>query len=191
MIFLELFFSFFKIGLFGFGGGYAMLSMIQGEIVTNHNWLSMAEFANIVAVSQVTPGPISINAATYVGYATLMNAGYCEWLSVLGSLTATVAVCLPSFLLMIVVLKVFNRYRHTNGMEGMFGVLRPTVVGLIAAAVLLMMTKENFGTPGEDGWQFGVSIFLCIATFAGIQWMKINPIRMICYCAVAGLLLFF
>lgn len=191
MIFLELFFSFFKIGLFGFGGGYAMLSMIQGEIVTNHNWLSMAEFANIVAVSQVTPGPISINAATYVGYATLMNAGYCEWLSVLGSLTATLAVCLPSFLLMIVVLKVFNRYRHTNGMEGMFGVLRPTVVGLIAAAVLLMMTKENFGTPGEDGWQFGVSIFLCIATFAGIQWMKINPIRMICYCAVAGLLLFF
>ena len=191
MIFLELFFSFFKIGLFGFGGGYAMLSMIQGEIVTNHNWLSMAEFANIVAVSQVTPGPISINAATYVGYATLMNAGYSEWLSVLGSLTATVAVCLPSFLLMIVVLKVFNRYRHTNGMEGMFGVLRPTVVGLIAAAVLLMMTKENFGTPGEDGWQFGVSIFLCIATFAGIQWMKINPIRMICYCAVAGLLLFF
>ena len=191
MIFLELFFSFFKIGLFGFGGGYAMLSMIQGEIVTNHNWLSMAEFANIVAVSQVTPGPISINAATYVGYATLMNAGYSEWLSVLGSLTATLAVCLPSFLLMIVVLKVFNRYRHTNGMEGMFGVLRPTVVGLIAAAVLLMMTKENFGTPGEDGWQFGVSIFLCIATFAGIQWMKINPIRMICYCAVAGLLLFF
>lgn len=191
MIYLELFFSFFKIGLFGFGGGYAMLSMIQGEIVSNHNWLSMAEFANIVAVSQVTPGPISINAATYVGYATLMNAGYSEWFAILGSLTATVAVCLPSFLLMIVVLKVFRRYRHTSGMEGMFWVLRPTVVGLIAAAVLLMMTKENFGTPAEDGWQFGISIFLCVATFVGIQWMKINPIRMIVYCAVAGLLLFF
>ena len=191
MIYLQLFFSFFKIGLFGFGGGYAMLSMIQGEIVTANMWLSMEEFTNIVAVSQVTPGPISINAATYVGYATLMNAGYSEWLSVLGSLTATLAVCLPSFLLMIFIVKAFQHYRHTAGVETMFSLLRPTVVGLIAAAVLLLLTEENFGSPGRSPRQFGISIFLFVATFAGIQWMKINPIRMICYCAVAGLLLFY
>ena len=75
MLFLELFLTFFQIGLFGFGGGYAMLSMIQGEVVTSHNWLSSAEFTDIVAISQMTPGPIGINSATYVGYTATINAG--------------------------------------------------------------------------------------------------------------------
>ena len=103
MIFLELFLTFFKIGLFGFGGGYAMLSLIQGEVVSEHAWLTGAEFTDIVAVSQVTPGPIGINSATYVGYAAVTHAGYSAAWGMLGSFLATLAVVLPSFLLMLLV----------------------------------------------------------------------------------------
>ena len=95
MLFLQLFYTFFKIGLFGFGGGYAMLSMIQGEVVTRYGWLTPQEFTDIVAISQMTPGPIGINSATYVGYSTIVDAGYAPWIGVLGSATATFAVILP------------------------------------------------------------------------------------------------
>lgn len=168
-----------------------MLSLIQDEIVRAHAWMTMTEFTDIVAVSQMTPGPISINAATYVGYSTLINAGYGEAMAALGSLVATLAVCMPSFLLMIVVIKVFKRYRHAQSVESMFGLLRPTVVGLIAAAVLLLLTEQNFGSWEESPWQFGISVFLFAATFVGTQKMKINPITMLCCCAAAGLLLFY
>ena len=106
MIFLQLFYTFFKIGLFGFGGGYAMLSMIQGEVVTRHGWLSPQEFTDIVAISQMTPGPIGINSATYVGF-TVTG-------SVWGSITATFAVVLPSFLLMLIISKFFLKYQKSS-----------------------------------------------------------------------------
>ena len=96
MIFLELFYTFLKIGLFSFGGGYGMLSVIQGEVVTRHSWISSSEFADIVAVSQMTPGPIGINSATYVGYTAVVNSGGTEIMGILGSLTASFAVMLPS-----------------------------------------------------------------------------------------------
>ena len=105
MIFLLLFYTFFKIGLFGFGGGYAMLSLIQGEVVTRYGWLTTSQFTDIVAISQMTPGPIGINSATYVGYTALVNAGYSPAVGILGSLMATVAVVLPSFILMLTVTK--------------------------------------------------------------------------------------
>ena len=98
MIYLELFYTFFIIGLFGFGGGYGMLSLIQTETVVNHHWLSSAEFTNIVAVSQMTPGPIGINSATYCGYTAVHNAGFGAGMAVLGSLTATIALVLPSLI---------------------------------------------------------------------------------------------
>ena len=101
MIFLELFYTFFIIGLFGFGGGYGMLSLIQTETVIHHQWLSSAEFTNIVAISQMTPGPIGINAATYCGYTATHNAGFNTWMAMLGSATATFALVLPSLILMI------------------------------------------------------------------------------------------
>ena len=88
MIFLELFITFFQIGLFGFGGGYGMLSLIQTETVVRHQWLTSAEFTNIVAISQMTPGPIGINSATYCGYTAVHNAGFNETMAVLGSATA-------------------------------------------------------------------------------------------------------
>lgn len=191
MIYFQLFYTFFIIGLFGFGGGYGMLSLIQTETVTHHHWLSSAEFTNIVAISQMTPGPIGINSATYCGYAAVHNAGQNGMMAVLGSATATLALVLPSFILMILISRMFMKYMQTPTVKSVFTGLRPAVVGLLAAATLLLCNEENFSSPSANPWQFGVSIFLFLATFVGTMWMKINPIRMICFAAVAGLVLLY
>jgi chromate transporter len=191
MIYIQLFITFFKIGLFGFGGGYGMLSLIQHDTVEQWHWLSSSEFTDIVAISQMTPGPIGINSATYCGYTAIANAGYSMPMAILGSAVATFALVLPSLILMILISKMFMRYMHHHTIESMFQGLRPAVVGLLAAATLLLMTSDNFSTPKEDLWQFCISCFLFAASFYGVMVMKINPIRMICYCAVAGLLLLY
>lgn len=191
MIYIQLFITFFKIGLFGFGGGYGMLSLIQHDTVEQWHWLSSSEFTDIVAISQMTPGPIGINSATYCGYTAIANAGYSMPMAILGSAVATFALVLPSLILMILISKMFMRYMHHHTIESMFQGLRPAVVGLLAAATLLLMTSDNFSTPKEDLWQFGVSCFLFAASFYGVMMIKINPIRMICYCAIAGLVLLY
>lgn len=190
MLYLKLFYVFFKIGLFGFGGGYAMLSMIQGEVVTANHWLTTSEFADMVAISQSTPGPIGINTATYAGYMAVMNEGGSVGMAVAGSALSTFAVVLPSFLLVLLVLRVLHRYREHPITKQIFAVLRPTVVGLLIAAVLVMLTKENFSSPGDNPWQFWISIFLFLYAFIGTALMKIHPIRIICMCGAAGLLLY-
>ena len=191
MIFLDLFFTFFKIGLFGFGGGYGMLSLIQHETVERAHWLSTAEFTDIVAISQMTPGPIGINSATYCGYTAIHNAGYGHFMGILGSATTTIALILPSLILMILISRLFMRYMNTRPVRSVFAGLRPAVVGLLAAATLLLCNAENFSTPTEDLWQFSVSCALFAATAFGTGYLKINPIRMICYAAFAGLLLLY
>ena len=191
MIFLQLFYTFFIIGLFGFGGGYGMLSLIQTETVIRHHWLSSAEFTNIVAISQMTPGPIGINSATYCGYTAVHNAGFTGGMAVLGSVTATVALVLPSLILMLLISTMFLKYMKTPLVQSVFMGLRPVVVGLLAAATLLLCNAENFSSPNINLWQFCISLALFIATFVGTMWLKINPIRMICYAAVAGLLLLY
>lgn len=191
MIFLKLFWTFFKIGLFGFGGGYGMLSLIQMETVHNHHWLSSAEFTNIVAISQMTPGPIGINSATYCGFTAIHNTGMGNALSVLGSLVATFSLVLPSFVLMILISKMFMRYMKARVVQSVFDGLRPTVVGLLAAATIMLLNKENFGSPVDTTWQFIISVLLFAATFYGTMFVKINPIKMIGYAAIAGLLLLY
>ena len=136
MIFLELFITFFQIGLFGFGGGYGMLSLIQGEVVHKHAWLTTSEFTDIVAISQMTPGPIGINSATYCGYTAVHNAGFGYWMSILGSFTATFALVLPSLILMVLIAKMLMKYMQTQAVQSVFLGLRPAVVGLLAAATL-------------------------------------------------------
>ncbi len=103
MIWLQLLYVYLKIGIFGFGGGYAMLSLIQADVVDRYKWISLQEFTDIVAISQMTPGPIGINSATYIGYTAIHNAGYSPFMAVLGSCLTTFAVCLPSFILVLVI----------------------------------------------------------------------------------------
>ena len=191
MIYFNLFITFFKIGLFGFGGGYGMLSLIQHETVERWQWLSSSDFTDIVAISQMTPGPIGINSATYCGYTACANAGFSMPMSILGSATATFALVLPSLILMILIAKMFMRFMHHHSVESVFRGLRPAVVGLLAAATLLLCTRENFSTPTENLWQFCISCFLFVAAFYGVKVIKINPIRMILYCAIAGLVLLY
>lgn len=191
MIFILLFITFFQIGLFGFGGGYGMLSLIQTEVVQRNHWLTTSQFTDIVAISQMTPGPIGINSATYCGYTAVHNAGYGNMMSVVGSATATFALVLPSFLLMILISKMFLKYMNTQAVQSVFTGLRPAVVGLLGAATLLLMTPENFSLPAVNPWQFWISCALFVATFVGTYYIKINPIRMIAYSAVAGLVLLY
>lgn len=188
MIFILLFITFLQIGLFGFGGGYGMLSLIQTEVVVRHHWMSSAEFTNIVAISQMTPGPIGINTATYCGYTAVANDGYGTAMAFFGSLTATFALVLPSLVLMILISKMLMKYMHTKTVQYVFEGLRPAVVGLLAAATLLLLNEENFSTPA-DTWYFSVSTAIFIASFVGVFWVKVNPLKMIAMAAFAGLLL--
>lgn len=187
MIFLQLFYTFFKIGLFGFGGGYAMISMIQGEVVTRHEWLSSNEFTDIIAISQMTPGPIGINSATYVGYSAVVNAGYSHAVGILGSTIATVSVVLPSFILMVLISKFFLKYQKHPIISSVFEGLRPGVVGLLAAAALVLMNGENFGT---YNWQILTSIILFAGTFIASYRYKVNPILLIVICGIIGYVTF-
>ena len=112
MIYLELFLTFFLIGMFTIGGGYSMLPLIQNQVVNVHGWIDETTFTDIVAISQMTPGPIGINSATYIGYEVLLNSGASEFMSVLGSFTATFAVVLPSFIIVLLLCKVYETWKN-------------------------------------------------------------------------------
>lgn len=163
-----------------------MLSVIQGEIVTRHAWLTSAEFTDIVAVSQMTPGPIGINSATYVGYTAAMNATGSAAVAVAGSLLASLAVMLPSFVIMLTISRYFMKYCKHPMVEAVFTALRPAVVGLIASAALLLMTEENFGSPAKDAVQFAVSLLLFITAFVATKWFKVSPIVIVIACGAVG-----
>lgn len=182
MIWLQLFLVYLKIGILGFGGGYAMLSLIQADVVDRYRWISLQEFTDIVAISQMTPGPIGINSATYIGYTAIHNAGYSMPVSVLGSCLTTFSVCLPSFLLVLFISYAFAKFRHNKYVEFAFLGLRPATVGLIAAAALLLMNEENF---------IDYKSYLIFAAAFVLTWKwKIHPILMIALAGVAGLLLY-
>ncbi len=174
MIYWQLLCVYLKIGLFGFGGGYAMLSLIQYEVVDKHRWMTLSEFTDIVAISQMTPGPIGINSATYIGYMVTHNV----W----GAVVATVAVCLPSFLLALFISCFFARVKSNRYVEAAFEGLRPITVGLIAAAALLLMNGENFIDYK--------SILIFLVAFVLTWKYKLHPILLICLAGLAGLILY-
>ena len=195
-LFLELFWNFFLIGAFTIGGGYAMLSLIQGEVVTAHHWISESTFTDIVAISQMTPGPIGINTATYVGYDVLFQATGSHLLGVAGSATATLALVIPSFILVLLIVRFYTRFRSSVLFEGVMGWLRPVVVGLIGAAAIILVVKTTWfqGTPAfsvvRDNFPDWKSWCLLAATFAAAYWGKVNPILVIVGGAVLGLLIY-
>ena len=185
-IYLKLFWTFFKIGLFGFGGGYGMLSLIQNEVVEKQHWISNSEFTDIVAVSQMTPGPIGINSATYVGFKAMENAGMSRTEAVCGSLLASFSVMLPSFILMLLISAFFMRYKDHNSVQTVLKWLRPVVVGMLAAAVLLLLNEENLGAFNKDNLQLYVSIGLFALAFVATYFWKIGPIKVILLAGLFG-----
>lgn len=174
MIYLQLFYTFFIIGLFTFGGGYAMLSLIQNEVVVNHAWITAGEFTDMVAISQMTPGPIGINSATYVGYAVSGN--------IFGSLVATFAVCLPSFLIILTICKIYSRFKESNVFASLMKTLRPIVIGMIGAAAGILITKENF--IDWSSWVLFAGAFIASWRF------KTNPILLIIIGGAIGYLIY-
>ena len=192
----QLFFTFFFIGLFNFGGGGAMLSLIQGQVVTAHPWITQAEFTDIVAISQSTPGPIGINCATFVGFEVLENAGFDVWAGVLGSTLATLATVLPSFLVFFLIIKIFNKFHESRTFADTMRALRPAVAGLIGAAALVMIFRTVWasGVPSVSlltenfpDWKAWV---LFAAAFALGYTKKAGPIAIILGAGVLGLLIY-
>ena len=165
MIFLKLFIIFTKIGTFNFGGGYAMLSLIHNETVVKNAWLTNSEFTDIVAISQSTPGPI-------------------------GSVLASLSIIWLPFIIMILISRYLMTHRDSKVVKSVFAGLRPAIIGLIAAASLLLMTKDNFGSPKDEPIGFGISIALFAATFFLTRYRKTNPILVMLCCGVLGLLVF-
>lgn len=181
-LYLQLFAIFFLIGAFTIGGGYAMLSLIQNQIVNVHGWLTDGMFTDIVAISQMTPGPVGINTATYVGYTVLQEAGAGRLMCVLGSFTATVAVVLPSVIIMMVIVKAYLRLKDSGVFKNTMAWLKPTVAGLIGSAALILITPENF-----TDWK---SWCICGAAFVAAFFTKTHPILIIVAAAGFGLLLY-
>ena len=174
MVYWYLFLVYLKIGLVGFGGGYAMLTLIQEEVVERHGWLTIQEFTDIVAISQMTPGPIGVNSATYIGYVVTG--------SVWGSILATVSVMIPSFVLVLVISLSFAKFKNNPHVEAVFTGIRPAAVGLIAAAAMLLMNEENF-------IDFGSVLFFGLTLIAVLKkW--VHPILLIVLAGLAGYLVY-
>lgn len=198
MIYLQLFLSFLKIGLFGFGGGLAIFSLIQHEVET-YGWMTQEEFVDILAISQVTPGPIGINCATYVGYTATG--------SVWGSLLATTAIIIPSLIIMLILCKVYfvisTRFQRNIYFQNTMYTLRLSVLGMIAAAALLLIKPINQPSVSFIDWRswtiFAVACLLTIlplflknAQFNGKKLLDFlsNPIVLIILAGVAGYLIY-
>ena len=180
MIYLDLFLTFFKIGLFTFGGGYAMLPLIQSETIAR-GWIDGESLLNFVAVAESTPGPFAINIATYIG---------AETGGILGSLCATLGVVLPSFIIILIVAKCYVAFRKSRVVEGLLTGLRPTVLGLIGcAAVTMALTvflPAGFTSAFSFTPAFGVSLAILCAALVSVLKFKAHPIFVILSAAAIG-----
>ena len=183
MVFLELFWVFFKQGLLGFGGGYAMLSLMQHDVVESHAWIDHQQFADIVALSQMTPGPICINAATYVGYNAAFDAYGSVGMGIAGSLLASIAVCLPSLFVIWVVMAFLLKHRNNPVVGGVVDSFKLISVALIASVAVMMMNHYNFIDH--------VSILIFLGVFALSFWKRFSPILCILLCSLVGFLVYY
>lgn len=169
---LQLFISFFKIGAFSFGGGYAMLPLLEKELVEKHGWIETADFINILAISEMSPGPIAINSATFLGY----NVG-----GLLGAVIATFAVVLPSFIVISLIYKFMNKFKNSKYVNWTFRGIRPVVLGLIGAAAI---------TVGQTSFVDIKSVMIAVFLFYIVTFRKINPILGIILAGILGVVLY-
>ena len=171
-IFIQLFLTFFKVGAFGFGGGYAILSLMQEEMVHNQVWLTKGEFLDIVAIAEMTPGPIAINMGTFVGF---RMAGF------LGALTATFSVVLPSFIIVLFMVKLFFKYQGYNTIQDALNGIRPAVLALIASAAIILV-----GEAIRDIY----SLIIAVLVFLLVAVKKMNPIIVLALSGLAGIIIY-
>ena len=189
MIFWQLFYTFLVIGAFTFGGGYSMIALIQGEVVNHWGWMTAQEFTDLLAVSQMTPGPMGINTATYAGYTAVINAGYPAWAAVCGSLLASFAVIVIPVALVLLISGWLLRHTDDHRVASVMRVVRLAVVGLIAAAALGLVGTESFGSVGLNK-QFIVSVLIFAAVFI-LSWRyKKSPILLIVASGLVGLIVY-
>ena len=187
MIFLNLFLTFFKIGAFTFGGGYAMLPLIQAEVISK-GWIEQDLLVNFIAVAESTPGPFAINTATYIG--SEMGGELGAWGSIFGAFCATLGVVLPSFIIILIVAQFFEKFKESKGVKGVMSGLKPAVVGLIGAAVISIgktvfdrFFAETVNLADPHLWvSVGTVIVMGVLAFK-----KVHPIIIICLSAVVGI----
>lgn len=183
MILIQLFLSFLQIGLFSFGGGYAALPLIQSQIIDLHHWISMAEFTDLITISQMTPGPIAVNSATFIG---LKMAG------IPGAIVATLGVVLPSCLIVTLLAYIYLKFRKMSLLQGVLESLRPAVVAMIGTAGLSILITAFFGQEGIiilQNLKLDMVIIFIVALFLLIK-MKQNPILVMVLCGVAKVVIY-
>ncbi len=169
MIYLQLFLSFLQIGMFSFGGGYAAMPLIQGQVVTLHGWLTMSEFTDLITISQMTPGPIAVNSATFVG---MKIAG------IPGAIVATAGCILPSCVIVTILARLYLKYRNLDLLQGVLKSLRPAVVAMIASAGILILKNAFWGSGEsilltETEWSMVVIFGICVLL---LRKTKLNPV---------------
>ena len=184
MIYLELFWSFFQIGLFSIGGGYAAMPLIQNQVVDIHPWLTMTQFADIMTIAEMTPGPIAINSATFVG---IQVAG------LLGAIIATLGCVVPSCIIVLTLAYVYYRFRGLSIVQGILTGLRPAVVAMIASAGLSLLIMALYGERSipTDVFRFDlIALVLFAVGFFVLRKWKPNPLWVMAGCGAAGVILY-
>ena len=199
MIFFQLFYTFLLIGAFTFGGGYSMIALIQNEVVVRHGWMTSTEFTDLLAVSQMTPGPVGINTATYAGYTAVLNAGYPQWAAVAGSLIASFAVIVIPVALVLLVSQWLLRHKDNPRVASVMRFLRLAVIGLIAAAALqlfvdtfdvdtLIHSHNNLSNYQRINLSTSAVIFLAVFLLSFRK--KASPILLILASGLVGLIVY-
>lgn len=171
---LELYWVFFQIGLFSVGGGYAAMPLIQSLVVDGRAWLTVGEFTNLMTIAEMTPGPIAVNSATFVGM---------RLFGLPGALVATMGCITPSLVLVTLLAHLYTRFRSGKTMQNVLSSLRPVVVALIASAALSIVQVASVRTDGAVSWP---GIVMMVVAFVLLRWKKCNPILMMLACGACG-----
>ncbi len=184
MIYLELFWSFFQVGLFSIGGGYAAMPLIQTQVVDQHAWLTLNEFIDVITISQMTPGPIGINSATFVG---IKIAG------IGGALVATLGCVLPSCIIVLTLAHFYFKYQNLTAVRGILNGLRPAIIAMIASAGLSILLSASFAggvLPASLADVSWIGILLFLAAFFILKKWKLNPVWVMIGCGIIGMFLY-